>query len=346
MLNANALYRGVDSENEIRRFTRTFSNFHCSAWVFHAVAGPDMAPSKAVKLPPCCGVRGCYGDVAYKSDFRLQCKTSLNHTGWLVELNGARQWEFTTRGRSSVKGIVVEPKSVEQHENPILQDETEEAKPTNQLVKGSEGDVVSSVALVTASQPETAVVEDPTLNALSSAPPVVAERATSEQGLGAPAVARLDVDSKELAAHGYKLCRTPTELAASRAKPKAKRGRKPKLHNEAFQKIVHNAISPHIIDSEQVAVLGRGAKRRMVLAKHLTKTKHRIFQEDKALQKTMSWSNFHRIMAIYFPYIKNPRRKTDICILDRVFAKPFSIIFIHFLVFIDLAWSHFTPFVR
>lgn len=142
------------------------------------------------------------------------------------------------------------------------------------------------------------------------------------------AVARLDVDSKELAAHGYKLCRTPTELAASRAKPKAKRGRKPKLHNEAFQKIVRNAISPHIIDSEQVAVLGRGAKRRMVLAKHLTKTKHRIFQEDKALQKTMSWSNFHRIMAIYFPYIKNPRRKTDICILDRVFAKPFSIIFL------------------
>ena len=197
MLNANALYRGVDSENEIRRFTRTFSNFHCSARVFHAVAGPDMAPSKAVKLPPCCGVRGCYGDVAYKSDFRLQCKTSLNHTGWLVELNGARQWEFTTRGRSSVKGIVVEPKSVEQHENPILQDETEKAKPANQLVKGSEGDVVSSVALVTASQPETAVVEDPTLNALSSAPPVVAERVTSEQGLGAPAASeKSDLDRK------------------------------------------------------------------------------------------------------------------------------------------------------
>ena len=145
------------------------------------------------------------------------------------------------------------------------------------------------------------------------------------------AIARLDVDPKELAAHGYTLCRTPTELAASRAKPKVKRGRRPKLHNETFQKIVYNAISPHIIDSEQVAVLGRGAKRRMVLAKHLTKTKHRIFQEDNALQKAMSWSNFHRIMAIYFPYIKNPRRQTDICSLDpgSSVRESFLFVFIH-----------------
>ena len=156
-----------------------------------------MAPSKAVKLPPCCGVRGCFGDVVHKSDFRLQCKTSLNHAGWLVELNGACQWEFTTRGRSSVKGIVVEPKSVEQHEQAILQDEKEKANPTNQLVKGSEGDGVSSVARVKASQPEPAVVEDPTLNALSSPPPVLAECASSEQGLGALAVSeKSDLDMK------------------------------------------------------------------------------------------------------------------------------------------------------
>lgn len=140
------------------------------------------------------------------------------------------------------------------------------------------------------------------------------EPSISLQDLDA-AVSRLGFSQRNLEEHGYNLSKS--RLALKDAKSgRAKRGRPSKLKNTELRNTVSNAIAPHIIESEQVVVLGRGSNRRMVLAKHLTKTKHRIFQENSALQKAMSWSIFHRIMATQFPHIKNPRRRTDICLLS------------------------------
>ena len=143
-------------------------------------------------------------------------------------------------------------------------------------------------------------------------------------------VTRLGFSNKELAEKGYKLSKSQFFLKGVRSgRHGIKRGRPSKLHNSEFINIVSAGISPFVIDSEQVAVLGRGSKKRMVLVKHLTKTKHRIFQEDSGLQTAMSWAIFHRIMATHFPHIKNPRRKTDICNLTiNLFVFKFCSVFL------------------
>ena len=38
----------------------------------------------------------------------MQCTAASNHSAWLVELHGETTWEFTPRGRTYLKGTIVE----------------------------------------------------------------------------------------------------------------------------------------------------------------------------------------------------------------------------------------------
>ena len=62
-------------------------------------------------LPTCCRVRGCQGSVEMK-DVKgtsiLQCESQANHKAWIVQTESGIEWQFATRGRSNVKGTVVE----------------------------------------------------------------------------------------------------------------------------------------------------------------------------------------------------------------------------------------------
>ena len=66
-------------------------------------------------------------------------------------------------------------------------------------------------------------------------------------------------------------------------------------------------------ESERVVIVGRGSKRKMVIAKHLTQTKYRIWCSNKKLRQRISWTTFRRMLRIHFPHVRNPRRNTDVC---------------------------------
>lgn len=92
-----------------------------------------------------------------------------------------------------------------------------------------------------------------------------------------------------------------------------KPGRPSMLDNEELLESIRKVLDENTKESERVAVIGSGNKKRMVIAKHLTKTKHRLWTEQAILHKNVSWTTFVRIMKRHFPYIRKPRRNTDVC---------------------------------
>ena len=68
-------------------------------------------PMKELRRPTCCGVRGCLGSVEVKELKGvkiLQCDTQVHHKAWMVQTESGIEWQFHTRGRTSIKGVVVE----------------------------------------------------------------------------------------------------------------------------------------------------------------------------------------------------------------------------------------------
>ena len=60
-----------------------------------------MAPTK-------CGIRNCAGQGVAKGPNRLQCDVRAHHEAFLVVTKSCgMDWEWTTRGRSHVKGDLV-----------------------------------------------------------------------------------------------------------------------------------------------------------------------------------------------------------------------------------------------
>ena len=90
-------------------------------------------------------------------------------------------------------------------------------------------------------------------------------------------------------------------------------GRPSKVNNEKCISAVRTVIAKYLKESERIVVIGRGVRRRMVLAKHLTKKRYSIFLAERELQDLMGKESFRRIMKIHFPHVRNPRRKTDVC---------------------------------
>lgn len=72
---------------------------------------PYQWPMTKLCCPTCCGVRGCLGPVEVKElkgAKILQCDTQVHHKAWMVQMESGIEWQFHTRCRSSIKGIVVE----------------------------------------------------------------------------------------------------------------------------------------------------------------------------------------------------------------------------------------------
>lgn len=90
-------------------------------------------------------------------------------------------------------------------------------------------------------------------------------------------------------------------------------GRPSKIKDPAIQEVVNAILKKYVQDSERVLVIGRREKRRVVLAQHLTKRRRAIYMLEKELSTRMSYQVFLKILKIYHPQVKNPRRKTDMC---------------------------------
>ena len=90
-------------------------------------------------------------------------------------------------------------------------------------------------------------------------------------------------------------------------------GRPSKVLNNDCVRLVKDKLKPYLKESERILVIGRGAKRQMVVAQHLTKRRRAIYMLERELSKTMSYQVFMKILKIHLPHVKNPRRKTDIC---------------------------------
>ncbi|CAL1146450.1 unnamed protein product, partial [Cladocopium goreaui] len=106
--------------------------------------------------------------------------------------------------------------------------------------------------------------------------------------------------------------------------PSASLGGRPSLVNsDDAIAAVGKVVEEHTFESERVVVVGHGSKKRMVVANHLTKTKHRLWCEIEALHAAMSWESFRirKVLQIHFPHMRNSRRNTDVCSHCKTFEK-------------------------
>ena len=158
----------------------------------------------------------------------------------------------------------------------------------------------------------------------------IRENNLSVQELDKPIVSIAQLDSavcclgwshQKLQDNGYQISRrsfasSSTGTLATTSNPStwtSKRGRKAILDDTSIVDHVRNVLAPHLVESERVAVVGRGNKKRMIVAQHLRKKKYRLYMEESQLNARMSWSSFHRILKHHFPHIRSPIRKTDLC---------------------------------
>ena len=92
-----------------------------------------------------------------------------------------------------------------------------------------------------------------------------------------------------------------------------KGGRPSKVQNKQVVELVRAELNKHIKESERVVVVGRGASKRMVVAKHLEKSRHRLWREAPNLHQQMGYNTLKQILKLHFPHVRNARRSTDIC---------------------------------
>ena len=137
----------------------------------------------------------------------------------------------------------------------------------------------------------------------------------------------LHASRNSLVAQGYHLSQSHyskilRKESALRAGPAASKGGRPsKVSAEKCRILVQNALAPHLQESERVVVVGRGTKRKMVVASHLTKKRYRLWSDDASLHKEMAFNTFHKILRIHFPHVRNPHRNTDVCYHCKSFEK-------------------------
>ena len=100
------------------------------------------------------------------------------------------------------------------------------------------------------------------------------------------------------------------------------RGGRPSLvQSKAIRDIVEKELEANVQDSERVVVVGRGEKKRLVIARTLLKSRYRLWCETRELNKTMSRNTFNHVLKLHFPHVRNPRRSTDICKHCKTFSK-------------------------
>ena len=130
----------------------------------------------------------------------------------------------------------------------------------------------------------------------------------------------LPLTREELSDVGYPLtqaryAKARKPLASTASSSTNTGGRPSKVKNAELKELVSKTLQAYLKESERIVIIGRGNSKRMVLAKHLSKRKHVIYKSEPDLHNAMSWSTLHRILKLHFPYVRNPRRLTDICAL-------------------------------
>eukprot|EP00434_Breviolum_minutum_P009903 symbB.v1.2.008726.t1/scaffold545.1/size189104/11 len=98
-------------------------------------------------------------------------------------------------------------------------------------------------------------------------------------------------------------------------------GRPSLINSKDTLELVQKVLEENVKDSERVLVIGRGSKKRMVLAKHLMSTRTRLWRDTAVLNQKFSLNTFKKLLAIHFPYVRNPRRDTDVCKHCKHFSK-------------------------
>ena len=122
--------------------------------------------------------------------------------------------------------------------------------------------------------------------------------------------------------HFYRLKAPRDSDQATSSTPAASVGGRPSVvNNPSLIAIARKYLEEHAKESERIIVIGRGKKKRLAVAKHLTKTRHRLWREFPELHKKISWQSFRRMVRIHFPHIRSPRRNTDVCKHCKNFSK-------------------------
>ena len=137
------------------------------------------------------------------------------------------------------------------------------------------------------------------------------------------AVSGLPVTLQRLNDWGYDIgkasyrnaCREPSALPQEASGKRKPTGRPSKVSDAKLHQLVRETLAPYLQESEKVIVVGRGPRRTLVLAKHLSKKRLQIYDHEKNLYQNMSKDTFLRILKIHFPHVKSPRRLTDVCCL-------------------------------
>lgn len=98
-------------------------------------------------------------------------------------------------------------------------------------------------------------------------------------------------------------------------------GRPSKVNDTDLINMVGKVLEDHVKESERVVVVGRGEKRRMVIAKHLMKSRYRLWCEIPRLHNSLAWSTFRLLVRLHFPFVRSPKRNTDVCKHCKHFTK-------------------------
>ena len=98
-------------------------------------------------------------------------------------------------------------------------------------------------------------------------------------------------------------------------------GRPSLVHNAAMIETVKEVLRSNVKESERIAVIGRGNKRRMVVAEHLTSSRYKLWCENPSLHQAMAWPTFCKLLKVHLPHVRGARRNTDICKHCKHFTK-------------------------
>jgi hypothetical protein len=129
------------------------------------------------------------------------------------------------------------------------------------------------------------------------------------------AVCALDVSREQLETYGYHLGRPSYRSARNEPSGSARNrgGRPTKVSDATLQTLVAKVLEKYLQDSERIVVVGRGARRKMVLARHLSQKRFVIYKAEPDINNMMSSPTFNRMLKKHFPHVKPPKRLTDVC---------------------------------
>ena len=133
------------------------------------------------------------------------------------------------------------------------------------------------------------------------------------------AVCAVGVSREQLQASGYNLGRSSYRAASSEPSGSVRNrgGRPKKISDPNLMTLVTKVLEKYLQDSERIVVVGRGPRRKMVLARHLTQKRFVIYKAEPEINNVMGSTTFNAMLKKHFPHVKPPKRLTDVCFWAR-----------------------------